>query len=268
MDTVCKNCDRKLVAEYAYCPDCGQNTHLHRLSWHELGHELVHYFTHADKGIFQLVRDLAVQRGKVALQYVNGKRRKFFPPLNFFLIIAAISVISASWKADDGPIDVMKTYPRLAKIQDKERLAQITPIYERSIKVTRFTAKYANVMAMAALPISAFIYFLFYVRGRYNYVEHLVAGMYMLGFCILVYALVILPIGYLFGLQKMHLAIIFGVFQMVYGADFYFRFMERKRPIAYLFSALAGFTGFIVWSVISVSVIQLYIRTGFIGLLH
>jgi hypothetical protein len=59
-------------------------TDLHRISMHEVVHDGVHYFTHADKGLPQLVRDLVLKGGVVAREFVNGKRKKYFSPLNFF----------------------------------------------------------------------------------------------------------------------------------------------------------------------------------------
>lgn len=84
MEAACKNCAGELTESYAFCPGCGQKAHLHRLSWHEIGHGLVHYFTHADKGIFSLLKDLATKNGVVAREYIEGQRRKYFPPPNFF----------------------------------------------------------------------------------------------------------------------------------------------------------------------------------------
>lgn len=267
MEATCKNCERELTESYAFCPGCGQKAHLHRLSWHEIGHELVHYFTHADKGIFSLLKDLATKNGVVAREYVEGQRRKYFPPLNFFLIIAGIFVIASMWKEPEKPIDVMKAYPQLSKIESKQELEAQKIGYERALATRHWTKKYSNLMAMAALPITTFIYFLFYVRGRYNYVEHLFAGMYLIGFCLLVFALVIMPIRYLLGIPEMYGVYAFMVFQIVYASIFYYRFMSRTRKSAYIVSSLASISGFLVWSTISVGVIQIYIRTGFWGIL-
>jgi hypothetical protein len=57
---------------------------------------VIHYFTHADKGIFQLLKALVTQTGTVAREFVSGKRKKYFPPFNFFLIVAALFVFMGS----------------------------------------------------------------------------------------------------------------------------------------------------------------------------
>src|SRR5688572_29377526 len=96
MEAICKNCDTAYLETYHYCLNCSQKAKLHRLSLHELLHEAIHYFTHADKGIFQLIRDLFLKRGAVAREYAEGKRKKYFSPLNFFLLVCALYVFAMS----------------------------------------------------------------------------------------------------------------------------------------------------------------------------
>lgn len=171
------------------------------------------------------------------------------------------------WKEPEKPIDVMKAYPQLSKIEDEQQLKEQKIAYERARVTRHWTKKYSNLRAMVALPITTFIYFLFYVRGRHNYVEHLFAGMYLIGFCLLVFALLILPIRYRLGIPEMHGVYAFMVFQIVYASIFYYRFMSRTSRSAYIVSSLASISGFLVWSTISVTAIQTYIRSGFWGIL-
>ena len=77
--SICANCAAPLDPQFRYCPQCSQKVDLHRLSLHDIFHDVVHYFTHADKGFFGLLKDLAVSTGKVAREYVTGKRKKYFP---------------------------------------------------------------------------------------------------------------------------------------------------------------------------------------------
>ncbi|GEM_PF-4297466 len=82
--TDCLNCGAAWQPGMNYCPQCGQKTDIHRLTFTHILHEFFHAFTHADKGIFHLLKGLATQPGTVAREYVEGKRKKYFNPFTFF----------------------------------------------------------------------------------------------------------------------------------------------------------------------------------------
>lgn len=266
MDSVCKNCDRDLTPQFTFCPDCGQKANLHRLNIHDIFHEAIHYFTHADKGIFQLIRDLTVRPGSVAREYVEGRRRHYFPPLNFFLIIAAILVISSSWNPTKTSDISQQNIEQLSKIKDPQERAEQLQVYERKAKVSPFVSKYSNLFALASLPLSAFVFFVFYARSRYNYIEHLVAGMYMIGFCLLIYALLVAAANAI-GIKRDYVSGILLLFQIGYGAFFYFGFMEKNRKRRIFLPLAASFTSVFMWILLTTSLIGFYIRSGFWGLM-
>ncbi|RZJ68531.1 MAG: DUF3667 domain-containing protein [Flavobacterium sp.] len=267
MHTNCRNCETTLVAEYEFCPGCGQKADLHRLGLHELVHDGIHYFTHADKGLFQLVRDLVAKRGIVAKEYIEGKRRKYFPPLNFFLIIAAIFVFTATFKQSQLPIDVYEKHPELRDETDPATKTRLEKIYTRAEKANRFTNSYSNLIAMAALPLSAFIYFLFYKKAKYNYIEHVVAGMYLLGFCLLIYALILIPIAYLLGISRLYMVAVLMFLQLFYGATFYVGFLGKSGAANYFKAFGVSLVSLLVWIVGSSFTVRLYITNGFWGIL-
>lgn len=262
----CRNCESVLGEGVAYCSACGQAAHLHRLNGHFLVHEGIHYMTHADKGVFHLIRDLAVKRGLVAKEYIEGKRRKYFSPFSFFMIIAAILVFGSTLGEREQTTD-FSAHPDIVKITDGNERILMTKVYERREKSSRFTNQYANLMAMASLPLTALIFWLFFWRKGYNYVEHLVAGMYMLGFCLLVYALLILPLFYLMDWPRHFAALVFMAFHLIYFAIFYNGFVRNKTLGNQLRSWLASFLMIVVWSTLTFFTIRIYVTNGFWGIL-
>ena len=83
-NTNCFNCEASLEKGFEFCPQCGQPAHHHRLNLSHISHEVLHFFTHADKGIFYLVKELFIKPGVVTREYIAGKRKKYFSPLSFF----------------------------------------------------------------------------------------------------------------------------------------------------------------------------------------
>jgi Protein of unknown function (DUF3667) len=80
-----------LVAEWRFCPDCGQVASTPRLTLHEIGHETLHALWHVDRSALSLIRALAVRPGRVALEYVSGRRKRYYGPFAFLLVTVAVA---------------------------------------------------------------------------------------------------------------------------------------------------------------------------------
>lgn len=227
---------------------------------HEVFHDAIHYFTHADKGIFQLLKELALHNGKVAREYVNGRRKKYFPPLNFYLLVAAIHVFTATICEKNTAHQVRTAY----QAADHSSMQAIR--MQRLVEANHFLNHYGNLTAMFILPFTALILFLFYKKGRYNYTEHLIASMYMAGFCILIYATLLLPAVTIFNIPGSIGAAVFFLLQLVYFTTFYYNFFEKTTKKQFLKALIASFFAVSWWFVLSASLIVVYMSTGFWGI--
>lgn len=264
----CANCEQEIIEGQVFCPQCGQKTHLHRLGWHDVTHDAIHYFTHADKGIFHLLVYLATKTGTVAKEYIQGKRKKYFPPFNFFLIVAAIYVFIFTLNATPaGTNDVLKEHPELNHIKDLKKRENAVHIYERSSKAMRFMNKHSNSVAMLALPLIAALFWKFYKKAGYNYIEHLVANMYMSGFTLLCQVLFFVPIAIVFKINSNYILIAFFIFQLIYFSTFYYFFINHPTKAGRIKAFLVSFFVILFWGVVSYTVIRLYISNGIWGLL-
>jgi len=267
----CTNCENILEESYQYCPQCGQKTNLHRLNLHYVLHGTFHYFTHADKGFLQLLRELTLRNGTVAREYVAGKRAKYFPPLNFYLLVATIFVLVISIVTPAKPADVLKENPQIANIKDIVQREKVLKIYERKDKAIRLLNKYSNILAMIAVPLICFIYWLFYARERYNYTEHLTACMYMVGFANFVYVMIFVPFSLLiqigYGNPSLLIVTAFMVFQVIYNSFFYYRFINKQSKSSALKAFTVSFLVILFWFSLSTLLVRLYITSGFWGVL-
>lgn len=258
----CLNCENRLEEGQNYCPACGQKAAVHRLSFHDVGHDAIHYFTHADRSIFGVLKDLSRDPGKVAREFVKGKRQKYFKPLNFFLIVAGIVVFMTSsfYTLDDSRVRSMEQ--AVARIQDAAKRAEMKSMIGRMKQVNVITGKYSNVINMVATPLMALFFWIFY-RKQYNYVENLVANMYFVSFIMLIYALVVVPVKHVLPATTMYLLGLFFVFEIIYRGYAYYQFSNRKGRIhvikAYGISLLVT----VFWIAITYTLIMYYIRHGF-----
>jgi hypothetical protein len=85
----CLNCSAPISGKF--CAQCGQKTNTARFSFAEIFHEFGHAFLHADKGIFAYAAQLLRQPGQLAQDFVvNGKRKRYFSPFVYFLVILTL----------------------------------------------------------------------------------------------------------------------------------------------------------------------------------
>lgn len=267
--TNCLNCATDLHPEYSFCPACGQKAAIHRLSPHDILHDAVHYFTHADKGFFQLLKALLLKTGTVGREYISGRRKKYFPALNFYLLVAAIYVLLINIETKHAPVNTSNEQSEINQIKDPVRQERVRRIYVRKNEAFGFMNKYSNFIAMAAVPLLACIFWLFYIQGQYNYVEHLVGGMYMVGFTNLLYVAVLVPVSIALGTKSSYYSLmIFILFQIVYFSIYYYHFMNKKTRSS-LFKAI-GVSAFSVvfWTALTSFLMGMYISTGFWGLVR
>ncbi len=258
--TNCLNCGSNLQS-YKFCPDCGQKATTHRLSFHELWHELVHYFAHADKSIFSLVRALAVRPGVVAREYVDGRRAKYFKPVNFFLVVGTILVLSLSWFHLPNEAAIMNLDQHAASIKNVEEQKRFLEMAGRMKHFVHYATKYSNVLNMVITPLYALIFWLFYKKARYSYIEHLVANLYFISFIMLFNSLLIVP--WQSKVDFAQTGVFFVLTDIIYRSFAYRQFMG-KPGIGPLLKAI-GVSLFTLcfWFLLSWLVLQQYILTGF-----
>lgn len=257
----CLNCNRPLSEEQNFCSHCGQKAALKRLSLHDIWHDVIHYFTHADKGIFQLLKALVTQTGAVAREYVSGKRKKYFPPLNFFLIVAALYVFMGS-VIPHKPVNISKN--NYTSTYQKEPAAkEVAASYSRAQKqasIGRFFSKYSNFVAMFAAPFISLIIWLVLIRGPYNFTEHLVANLYLIGFTNLVRCMFWSPLMAVLQIDPTIKwpIFVFAVFEILYRAVFYYQFMGKFNAAGKLKASALAILSVIAWWVLISSIIFIY----------
>ncbi|HCL06299.1 MAG TPA: hypothetical protein DHW64_10180 [Chitinophagaceae bacterium] len=258
----CLNCNLPLSAGQNFCPNCGQKAALKRLNLHDIWHDVVHYFTHADKGIFQLLKALVTETGTVAREFVSGKRKKYFPPLNFFLIVAALYVFMGSVipnkSVRPSKQNVVNAYQK--EPIPKESASGYSAAATRQANVGRFFNKYANFVAMFAAPYISLIIWLILLRGPYNFTEHLVANLYLIGFTNLVRCMLWTPL-----LALLHVdptikwpIYAFAVFEILYRAIFYYRFMGKFNTTGKMQALGLAVLSVIAWWVLISAIIFVY----------
>ena len=171
----CLNCDAELGAGRGFCAECGQKATQSRLTLHHIAHELAHALVPVDRSGFSRVRCLLLRPGFVAREYVEGKRRRYYGPFAFLVVVVALAsaVITIS-----GFQTVSSSTPNVA---------------------ADFIQHHVNLLFFAQVPLLAGLCgVLGGRRGRYNYAEYLVLASYTSAMHVLFYAVIIVPAWYVF----------------------------------------------------------------------
>lgn len=175
----CKNCGAK--TDGTYCNRCGQKLALERITFNYIWHEVVHFFTHAEKGFFFTSRQLIKAPGHVIVDFIEGKRKAYQKPVSYFLIwIGLYSITLYLFKSSFGENTVIS-------------FAE----YFGPAESTKFAISHLNIVLTLLLPLQAiYIHFLLMYK-KYNYIEALVAVLYTIGTLILFQVLFVI-LGFIY----------------------------------------------------------------------
>jgi hypothetical protein len=170
----CRNCDADVPLRQVYCGNCGQKYATERLTLHEIGHDLLHAFMHVDRSAFSLVRMLLSRPGTVALNYVQGKRKRYFGPFGFLVVVVAAA----------SAVIVLTGFRAVSS--------------DSPNAVADFLQSHINLLMFAEVPLLAAYSRLLDVRGRFNLAEHLVLAAYTSSMRVFFATLIVIPFWYVF----------------------------------------------------------------------
>lgn len=208
----CENCGATVECGPTFCGMCGQKLGRERLSLHAIGHDLLHVFVHVDRSALSLVRLLLVRPGAVALDYVRGKRKRYFGPFAFlFAVVAAASAVIAF----TGFQAISSSDPNV---------------------VGDFLQRHINLVMFGEVPLLAAFLRLFDLGGGFNFAEHLVLAAYTSGMRVLFVILVVIPVWYVFRHDAATLRSLYYAYLPIWPLYFGFataQFLSGKRALSW-----------------------------------
>src|SRR4051794_29840888 len=163
--STCKNCG--FPAVYHYCPQCGQSASIERFTAKHILHEFMHGFFHIDHGIIYTAKALFVNPGKMLRDYLYGKRKPYFNPFTFILIVSGLLTLF------------------LPKLIQQSLFMEFGWVEAKNIDTSlmKSSLKHISVRVILGLPLFALVSYLFYRKKEFNFYENLIANTYMRGQC-------------------------------------------------------------------------------------
>jgi hypothetical protein len=161
--SICKNCGK--VGSDVYCSHCGQKLAVERITIGYIWHGLVHFFIHIEKGFLYTSWQMLKAPGRIAINFIGGKRKNYQTPVSYFLI----------WNA----AYILLIYI-LEKSFGENKVVDFTGYFGETEK-TKYALSHLNIILAALLPLQALYTYLFLMHKWYNYLEALVTIFYGIG---------------------------------------------------------------------------------------
>ncbi len=159
----CANCGNTYTGHF--CNQCGQKQ-VHRYTVGHVLHELLHVFTHADKGIFSFAWQVLTKPGTIALDMVEGRRKKYFNLFQYLVLIVGISTFVMA------KTHLMEqTMQSMNNITGNKVTGQMALMQQQMVQVLQ---KYFNLLQFFLIPVYALFSWLYLRRKAYNYAENII----------------------------------------------------------------------------------------------
>lgn len=166
----CKNCNATLNGNY--CSQCGQKHTTGRIFFSDVKDDFFTYFIDLSSPLPRTAIGMLTQPGKLIRRYIKGERKKFYQPVQYFVLSVAFYYF-VRWLTQYDPVDIGyqlsgATPPDPAQMNLRE-------------KTSVFMSKHVNLLLFLLIGISSGFFRLFFRKAEVNYTEYLVFGFYTVG---------------------------------------------------------------------------------------
>jgi hypothetical protein len=236
--SACKNCNTLLTGNF--CHACGQKADTHRITFKHLMHEFFHALTHADKGILFLVKELLYRPGYVTKEYLEGKRKKYFNPLSFLVIVSAVYALVVF---KSGYFESMHAENVARGTRAAMDTASKWPMYMGASM--RIIVNHGKIIHLVLIvPILTGLTWLMFWKPRYNFAETLVLGALYGGLINVIFMVIFIPAFLLFGEARIN-NYVYQIVCMVYLIIAHYQ-LFKNNIIFSMLRSIAIFLLFIV----------------------
>ncbi len=184
----CANCGTAVTLHY--CPNCGQKLAEGRLHLGHLLSEFVHNYLGTDSGFFFTVREMLVRPGHAINEFLDGKRRPYLKPVQFYLLLLTLFFV-VSELLNVNPLEMGNQVNRDLGIQPGVEVTSGKK-YQRMMEVLASNMKVIFSLLLLVLALTLKV---LYRKKPYTFTELLVFTLYIYGIsylfsCVLAFLMV------------------------------------------------------------------------------
>lgn len=142
---------------------------MHRITFmHFITHDFLHGLFHLEKGMLFTAKESLTRPGKAAIDYIEGKRIRYYNVFYFILILIGINLFLGNY------------YDQLAEIYLGESSEKMNNALGQ--KIDDFFTNYAKILIFSFVPLFGINSFFLFRKRNFNFSEHIIiAGITFLG---------------------------------------------------------------------------------------
>jgi len=171
--TNCLNCGTALQGNF--CSQCGQASSTGRITFKETINNFLGIAFAFEGPLWLTIRLLITNPGKLFREYIAGKRKTYYKPVAFFILVTAVYLILRAWIGFDP----------LAEESVKNDLEDLVAISPRMGEIFRLMSVNINNILFLLVFSIALVLKLFF-RKKYNLAEYTSIALFIVGFYTLV----------------------------------------------------------------------------------
>lgn len=187
----CLNCHSNIRHQERFCPQCGQRTDVKRLETSVVLKNAFQSFYSLDSGFLYLLLWLPTRPGIISREYVQGKRKKYFNPFTFLVIVIGVtSFISAYFNL---------LAPSISEMENP---------------VSQFMSRHINLIIFLTVPVIGFFTYLLFKKEKMNFAECLILSSYCSAIRSVFFILIVSPLIVFF---RSHYALITSLYLLTFS---------------------------------------------------
>lgn len=162
----CLNCEQPVTGNY--CQNCGQKNNTHTITLkHFFFHNIIHGVWHLEKGIFLTIKETFTRPGQAALDYIKGKRVKYYNVFYLILMLIGLNILTVHYHHEINPSSVPKNV-------------------DSGLKLITFLSNNLKILLFGFVPLIALNAFIIFKKLKLNLAEHfIIGGINLLGILVL-----------------------------------------------------------------------------------
>jgi hypothetical protein len=226
----CKNCGSNQVAEF--CSHCGQKTITDRYTTKSFFIKFLSAFNF-EKGFFYTLKMLFINPGEVVNNYLSGKTKAYYNPLNYLLLAAGIGTALMVWF---GVMDAnIENYNEALGFNKDDKALNLQK------KMMVHMKQYINIIALLMLPFISLFSKWLYNKHKLFYGEHLIMNSFLFGQTSVI-SIIFFPLLLIFPYLTNYYSLIAGTFAFIYFS-YALKGVFKNSMIKSMFGTIVIFVG-------------------------